>query len=354
VPIVSEKYRRVVGIDTHAATNTLAVIDASNGAELGSATFPTTRAGLARASAWAGRRTGDDPALFVVEGIGSYGAGIARALADRGQPVVEPSQMSKADYRGHGKTDALDAVRIARSVLGVDLSLLRLPRADGGHRTALRVLVVARDQMTTERTRLVNALTALLRMLDLGVDVRRPLTAGQTATVARWRQRSTDPVAVATGRAEAIRLASRIVALDSELVDNRKHLDTLVDQHAPQLRQLLGVGTVVAATILVAWSHPGRVRSESAFASLAGTCPIPASSGNTDRHRLNRGGDRQLNKAITTIALVRMRCDPATRAYVSRRTAEGRTKKEIMRALKRYISRQLFRALAPKQAPSSP
>ena len=107
----------------------------------------------------------------------------------------------------------------------------------------------------------------------------------------------------------------------------------------------VGVGAVIAATVLIAWSHAGRVRSEAAFASLAGTCPIPASSGNTLRHRLNRGGDRRLNRALTTIAIVRMRMDPQTRAYVERRRTEGRTTKEIMRSLKRYITRQLFRTL---------
>jgi transposase len=141
-------------------------------------------------------------------------------------------------------------------------------------------------------------------------------------------------------------LAKRIVALDAELVANRKALDTAVEDVAPELCELPGVGSVIAATVLTAWSHPGRVRSEAAFAALAGTCPIPASSGNTLRHRLNRGGDRRLNRALTTIALVRMRTHVPTRAYVARRRAEGRTTKEIMRSLKRYITRQLFRILA--------
>ena len=115
---------------------------------------------------------------------------------------------------------------------------------------------------------------------------------------------------------------------------------------APQLLDLPGVGAVVAATVLLAWSHPGRIRSEAAFAALAGASPLPASSGNTTRHRLNRGGDRRLNRALYTVALVRMGHDPRTRAYVTRRTAEGRTKREVMRNLKRYISRQIFRTLA--------
>ncbi|MDV6278842.1 transposase, partial [Rhodococcus erythropolis] len=217
-------------------------------------------------------------------------------------------------------------------------------RADGS-RVAMRVLVVAREQMTCERTRAINALTALVRTVELGVDARKSLTCTQITAISTWRGRSEDATA-ATCRAEAVRLAKRIRALDTELVDNRKSLDAIVTTTAPELTAAVGVGAVVAATVLIAWSHAGRVRSEAAFASLAGTCPIPASSGNTVRYRLNRGGDRRLNRALTTIVIVRMRMDPLTRGYVERRRAEGRTTKEIMRSLKRYVTRQLFRTLA--------
>lgn len=345
--IVSEQYSKLVGVDTHAATHTLAVVDAVTGAELGQHTFPATAAGMNRAVQWATRRAGQVPTLFVIEGIGSYGAGLARLVGGRGFDLVEPSQMSKAQLRGRGKSDLLDATRIARSVQGVAVSMLRRPRAEG-IREALRVLVVAREEMAAENTRASNALTALMRTFDVGIDARRPLTGPQIATIARWRGRAGEPVALATARTEAIRLASRVVAVQHELADNRTAIDGLVAQQAPQLLDMVGVGPVVAATVLVAWSHPGRVRSEAALASLAGTCPVPASSGNTVRHRLNRGGDRRLNRVITTVALVRMRCDQGTRAYVEKRTAQGLSKKEIMRCLKRYITRQLFRALAPK------
>lgn len=209
----------------------------------------------------------------------------------------------------------------------------------------LRVLVVAREQMVAERTRAINALTALLRTVDLGVDVRKALLRSQFKVIAGWRERQEDSV-VRACRKEAIRLAKRIVALDGELVDNRRALDAAVADTAPELCELPGVGSVVAASVLTAWSHPGRVRSEAAFAALAGTCPIPASSGNTLRHRLNRGGDRRLNRALTTVVIVRMRTHASTKAYVARRRAEGRTTKEIMRSLKRYITRQLYRTLA--------
>ena len=183
--------------------------------------------------------------------------------------------MAASDRRGVGKTDAVDAVRIARSVLGVDGSRLRWPRATGP-RVELRVLVVAREQMVAERTRAINALTALLRTVDLGLDTRKALLHSQFRVIASWRDRQEDSV-VRTCRREAIRLAKRIVALDGELLDNRKALDAAVADSAPELCELPGVGSVVAASVLTAWSHPGRVRSEAAFAALAGTCPIPAS-----------------------------------------------------------------------------
>jgi transposase len=199
--------------------------------------------------------------------------------------------------------------------------------------------------MVVERTKTINALTALVRSVDLGLDARRSLTQAQITTIAGWRSRAEDPATTACRR-EAVRLATRIRVLEHDLAANHDELHQFTAAQVPELLALPGVGPVVVATILTAWSHPGRVRSEAAFASLAGTCPIPASSGKTTRHRLNRGGDRRLNRVLTTIVLVRMRRDQATRAYVARRKAEGRTTKEIMRALKRYITRQIFRTLA--------
>ena len=343
MPIVAEQYTFVIGVDTHAATHSLALVTAATGAVIDHAVFPNTPPGLDRALTWITRRIDRQPALVVIEGVGSYGAGLAQRVTDSGLLVVEPSAMAASDRRGVGKTDAVDAVRIARSVLGVDGSRLRWPRATGP-RVELRVLVVAREQMVAERTRAINALTALLRTVDLGLDTRKALLHSQFRVIASWRDRQEDSV-VRTCRREAIRLAKRIVALDGELLDNRKALDAAVADSAPELCELPGVGSVVAASVLTAWSHPGRVRSEAAFAALAGTCPIPASSGNTVRHRLNRGGDRRLNRALTTVVIVRMRTHAPTKAYVARRRAEGRTTKEIMRSLKRYITRQLFRTL---------
>lgn len=200
--------------------------------------------------------------------------------------------------------------------------------------------------MTTERTAVINSLTALLRAFALGIDARRSLSGAQIAEVAKWRARDKD-IAVTIARAEAIRLAKRILALGEEIAQNTTTVTQLIQQSpAKALLDKIGVGPVTAAVVMAAaWSHKGRLRDEAAFASLAGVSPIPASSGNTVRHRLNRGGDRRLNRALHMAVITRMTHDPESRAYVDRRRAEGRTTREIRRILKRYLARQLFRLL---------
>lgn len=354
--IVAHTHRFVIGVDTHARNHALAILAAPTGEVIDDAQFPATAAGLTRAVSWAARRTGGDlNVLWVIEGIGTYGARLARAAADAGYTVVEAARMNARANRGVGKSDPLDARRIAQAVLPLDVTALRHPRADDGVRAAVRVLVASRDHMSAERTAAVNALTALLRVSDLGIDARRPLTNSQITTVAAWRTRGED-LATATARDEAIRLAKRVTTLDEELKTNTKRVTELVNQSpARELLHQPGIGPVTAAVALTAWSHPGRLRSEAAFASLAGVNPIPASSGNTVRHRINRGGDRRLNRALHMAVITRMRMDPRTRAYVERRTAEGRTLREIRRCLKRYLARQIYRHLngAAQNAPST-
>ncbi|WOQ68721.1 IS110 family transposase [Microbacterium limosum] len=344
--IVANTFAYVIGADTHSRTHTLAVIDVRTGARVDTSTFPTTPAGLSRAVAWIASRTGGlVDVLVAIEGVGSYGARLARACQDAGYRVVESFPTPARQRRGLGKSDEIDAELIARSVLSVDADKLRDPRQDAGIRAALRVLVAGRELLNSDRTRSINALTALLRTVDLGIDARRPLTKAQLVTIASWRHRQEDLAAV-TARREAIRLARRITACDQDLADNRHEITALVRaSDASGLLEQPGIGAINAAAIIVAWSHPGRVRSEAAFAVLAGVSPVPASSGNTTRHRLNRGGDRRLNRALSSIALTRMSHHPATRAYVERRRAQGRTTKEIRRSLKRYIARQLYRHL---------
>lgn len=352
--IVAHAHPFVIGVDTHARTHTLAVVSASTGEQLACEQFPATAAGMKRAIDWAGRRTvGDLSTLWAIEGIGTYGAKLARMTAEAGYPTVEAPRTNTRSRRGLGKSDPLDAQAIATAALSTDVTALRHPRQDDGTRAALRVLVAARDQMTVERTANVNALLALVRTVDLGIDARKPLNAAQIDEIARWRARS-ESLAPATARAEAVRLAKRVLALTTELEDNQSRTAELIQaSEAAPLLDETGIGPVIAAVVLTAWSHPGRVRSEAAFAALAGVNPIPASSGNTTRHRLNRGGDRRLNRALHQATIVRMTHDPGTRAYVERRTAEGKTRREIRRCLKRYLARHLYRTLNTLHAQST-
>jgi len=344
---VAHFYPFVIGVDTHARTHTYAVL-AANGAHLGTEAFPNTHAGRTRAIAWVSRRTeGDLETLWAIEGTGSYGALLAGTVARAGYRVVEAPRVKAyaSARRGAGKSDPLDAAAIAASVLVLEQSQLRNPRHDDGVRAALRVLVSAREQMTIERTAKVNALTALLRTVDLGIDARRPLPDTKITEISHWRVRD-EHLAAATARAEALRLAKRITVLDSELKENHARTTELLEASpAAPLLEETGIGPVTAAVVYTVWSHLGRVRSEAAFAALAGVSPIPASSGNTTRHRLNRGGDRRLNRALHLATVVRTVHDPATRAYMERRKSEGKSTREIRRCLKRYLARHLYRAL---------
>lgn len=189
-------------------------------------------------------------------------------------------------------------------------------------------------------------MNALVRSNDLGVDARRRLTPVQIEEISRWRERE-EELALGIGRAEAVRLAKHVLDLEEQLKSNEQKLDELVkvSEAAPLLDEK-GFRAVAAAKCLVAWSHEGRVHSEAAFACLAGVNPIPASSGNTVRHRLNRGGDRRLKSALHMAAITRMTYDSETCDYVEKRRAEGKTDKEIRRCVKRYLARRVFRILA--------
>ena len=342
--IVAHSRPFVVGVDTHAKNHVYAIVATGTGELLETRDFPTTSAGINRSIAWIARRTGADlDTLWVIEGAGSYGALLAGAVGAAGYQVAEAARMDAR--HGVGKSDPLDAHRIAAAVLPLEEQQLRRPRLNEGVRAALQVLVTARESMTTERTRSVNALTALLRANDLGLDARKPLTGTQIADVTRWRARR-EPLALSVARSEAVRLAKHITGLDSDIKTNTSRISGLVEiSEAAPLLQETGFGPVTAAICLTVWSHRGRVHSEAAFASLAGVSPIPASSGNTVRHRLNRGGDRTLNKALHLIAMSRMTFDTETIGYVEKRQAEGRTKKEIRRCVKRYLARRIYRTL---------
>lgn len=341
--IVAEIYDYVIGIDTHARTHTYAIISTRTGARIGCQAFPVTTSGMNRAIAWIRRNTQGE-ILAAVEGTRSYGATLTQILTAACIVVVEVKPPKKKERAGVGKTDEIDATAAAISVLSQNVTRLMTPRAEGV-RAALSVLVAARKRIDTHRTQNLNALNALVRQIELGIDARQALGDQQVRQIRSWREHSTDSIQQHYARAEAIRLAATILAADKELKENKKSMAELDEQLAPKLQQQFGLGPVTVAWILVAYSHHGRIHSEAAFAALAGVAPLQASSGNTTRHRLNRHGDRLLNGALDVIARTRMRFDEDTKVYVAKRTAEGMSFKEIKRVLKRYIARNIFRQL---------
>jgi transposase len=257
-----------------------------------------------------------------------------------------PARPKRPARRGGAKTDAIDAVRAARDALAQPLQQLVAVR-QRGDRQALRVLLTTRRTALAARVAAVSQLKALLVSApeELRAELRGLPTKRQVAVCAALRDRPTKSLEHRM-TVRALRCtARRVQALQAEADELLAELELLVAAIAPWLLELVGVGPVSAAQLLVSWSHTGRFRSEAAFAALAGASPIPACSGQVMRYRLNRSGDRQLNQALHTIALVRLRDDPQTRAYAGRRTAEGKSPRDIKRCLKRIIARQLFRLL---------
>ena len=268
--IVAHSYPFVVGVDTHAKKHVYAIVSTATGGLLQTRDFPTTGAGINRAIAWVARLTGADlAALWVIEGAASYGALLAGAVGAAGYGVVEAARMDPRAHHGVGKSDTLDAHRIAAAVLPLDERQLRRPRLNEGVRAALRILINARESMTADRTRAVNALIALLRVNDLGLDARKPLTGSQIAEISRWRARE-EPLAISIARTEAVRLANHIGKLDAEIKSNNDQITELVHiSEAAPLLQENGFGPVTAAVCLTAWaSSVMRCFASSSPASL--------------------------------------------------------------------------------------
>jgi transposase len=267
--------------------------------------------------------------------------------------VIEAEQPDRKTRRGRGKSDPIDAHLAVTFALNQPLDKLPTPRADGD-RDALRILLTGRRELVTTQTAHINQLRDLLRGSTLNPDgdpdgdtelARARFNDTVLTRLARRRLPAHATREQATRHGEIRRLALAIRHTSHELKTNHTQLQAIVDDLVPGLTARRGIGAVTAAQAIVAFSHPGRCRNDGAFASLAGTRPLEASSGKTTRHRRNRGGDRTLNAAIHTIALTRMRCCEHTRAYIAKRTAQGKTHREIRRCLKRYITRELYRAL---------
>lgn len=287
--IIAEDFEFVVGVDTHARTHTFTAIHCATGALVDTAVFPATDSGMNRALVWIRRRTGGRTVFAAVEGTSSYGARLTRILQSEGVDVGEVRPPARSSRAMTGKSDPIDAEAAARSVLGRQRDHVITPRATGT-RKALRILLASRSLLDQQRTANRNALTALLRSTDLGIDVRASLREAQITVIAAWRTSHTADAVARIARAEAKRLALAIKDITGQLAENHKALAQLAEELAPGLQSVPGVGPVTAAIILCAYSHRGRIRSEAAFAALGGVAPRPASSGNTTRHRLNRSG----------------------------------------------------------------
>lgn len=335
----------VIGVDPDRDRITVAIIHAHNHAELAAAEFPANGNGYRQAIDWADEHSNAERRVWSIEGCGSFGAGLCATLQHEGEWVLEFSRPRSRPSVDGAKTDRLDAARAGREILG--RTTLAQPRANGT-REALRALLVTRDGAQRARTAAINELRALLLSApdELRSQLRR-LTRGKLIDRCSRLRPATSSSTELAGIKRALRsLAERVIHLSEEVAELETAIRPLIDELAPGLQDLPGVGLVSAAQIVVSWSHPGRCRNEAAFARLAGVAPIPASSGQRQhRHRLSRGGDRQLNRAIHTIAITRARIDPATKLYLERRVGDGKTLKEARRCLKRYITRQIFRHL---------
>ena len=342
--MLAEVVDAVIGGDTHRDTHALEMTTPV-GATITTITISNDDAGFVEALAWIAEHAPGPRLVVGLEGTRSYGIGLARAAAAAGLSVVEVERPRRVARR-RGKSDPLDAHLAAVQVLALPADRLPTPRADGD-REALRILLGARAELSTSRTKQINRRRALLLAGD---DTDRDLARGaltdkRLAAIYRRRGSTHASVADAVRRAEIRRLTAAIRAATQQLVTNKRQLTELVTTVAPGLLEKVGVGPVSAAQAIVSWSHRGRCRTEAAFAALAGASPIPASSGRTTRHRLNRGGDRHLNRALHDIVKTRWRVCPRTHHYIARRRAAGRNDREIRRSLKRYVARELFRTL---------
>jgi transposase len=335
----------VVGVDAHTDTHDAAVLD-DCGRLLGTRTFRADATGYRDLLTWA-QRFGA-VATLGVESTGSYAAGLARQLRAEGLEVLEVNQPHPHTRRRRGKSDPIDAEMAARHVLADNRPVTA--KDTTGIVEAIRQLRVARDGAVKARSAALNALTGLI--VTASEELRQQLMARKTtrarATLcARFRpdpRRLHEPEQAAKAALRSI--ARRVVELDREITLLDRQLKQLVCQAAPLTISRVAVSTGHAGTLLVtAGQNIDRLRHEASFAALCGASPIPVSTGRTDRHRLNYGGDRDANRALHMIAVCRLRYCQRTRAYAERRTAQGKTKTEIIRCLKRYIARELYHAL---------
>jgi transposase len=332
------------GVDTHQDTHTAAVIDLV-GRVLGTQQFPATTAGYAALLAW--MRGFGRLGRIGVEGTGAYGAGLARLLRSERAEVIEVDRPNRKTRRFQGKSDPIDAIQAAKTALAGERT--GTPKQRDGRVEALRNLRVARRSAVEQRADAQRQIKALIVTApdDMRARLRGLAVKQLIVTCAGLRPDHADAATPATATKIALRsLARRHQQLTAEITDLDEVLEPLVAAISPTLLAANGVGADVAGQLLVtAGENHDRLTSEAGFAMLCGAAPIPASSGKTTRHRLNRGGDRQANAALYRVVLCRLRWDPRTHDYMQRRTKQGLSKKEIIRCLKRYIARELYQLI---------
>jgi hypothetical protein len=333
----------VGGVDTHADTHHAAVL-VMNGGRIADAEFPATHAGYVQLLAWL-RSFGRVHAVGV-EGTNSYGAALTRHLHTAGVRVVEVNRPDRQQRRLKGKSDPLDAYAAADAVLAG--KAVSVPKLGTGVVEAVRALHLTRAGAMKARTAAINELRALLVTAPAGLrdQLRGHTPAALVTTCARLRP-STDLTDPAQATKHALRaLARRYQQLTREITDLTRQLTALLTHTCPKLLTHHGIGVETTAQLLTTLGdNPDRARSEAAFAMLCGTAPIPASSGRTDKHRLSRAGDRQANRALHMIVINRLGTCDRTRAYAARRTQQGLSTQDIIRCLKRYVAREIYRAL---------
>jgi len=341
----------IIGVDTH-KSNHIAVAISHQGARLGTMTIPTTRQGYRDLEAWASE-LGKIKA-FGIEGTGSYGAALSRDLLVKGHTVLDVMRPNRQLRYLHGKSDSLDAESAARSVLNGQTSALA--KTQTGSSEMIRHIKIARDSavkaksqaMITIKTLIINAPAELRDTLD---QIKGPISLIRHIAALRPGEITSS---TASAKASMRAIARRWLSLREEIQAHEVELERMACEKAPELMKSHGISTqTVAEMLILVGDNPERIKSEAALAKLCGVCPIPASSGKTNRMRLNRGGNRQANAALYRVAIVRMRDDEETKTYAARRTAEGKTRREIVRCIKRYIVREIYRHLCVSPSASS-
>jgi transposase len=351
MPTIARTSRVVIGVDTHKHLHVAAALD-ELGAVLDTSTFGADQTGYRELIDWANRL--GDRVTFGIEGTGTYGAGLATAVRRSGATVVEVMRTDRHDRRLRGKSDVLDAENAARAVLRGQATAT--PKSADGVVEMIRQIKIAKDVAVKARTAALISLKTIL--VNAPAELREQLQPlPRMALIARCTAlRPGELTTVAAATKYTLRsIARRWQALHEEITEHKRLLRELTDQLVPQLTAAVGIGPDVAAELLiVTGDNVERIRTEAAFAKLCGVCPVPASSGKTQRHRLNRSGHRQANAALHRAAIVRLQYHPPTQAYASRRTAEGKTKAEIIRCLKRFLAREIWALLKPLRTDLKP